>query len=486
MSGSVAKRRIVGEHVFRELYEKLPCFPLQVPPEVVSLLQNTPRGYEFPKGEFDKYWTMHEMALEKLLPVDYSSVQKEMQWQSAYHKALEQPLIHEHTNCKIHIYPTNFLNTIAPVDVHMLLYHLKNPIVAMPVTYERMMVHGIRQKLFGTDMRVIADQYPLDHLRKWHYILNSHPFWHKDAQILYGCEIDAALQYADEFKLTVVPIGIDRIEDFHDMVKVSKEACLHVDTDASNLSRSTLIHTAFSLYNYDIVPSHMWRIVNMFHPLMPSLQQLEKIINWEYDTEKNYYFGMALYYTYRLQRIGHTFPDSTILFPVHYKCVEFIDMLLNQHVPLGVGGLYHIPEPKRFYDTFFNTTKINRDFHEAIESFDWDLVDPNLPVIEGDREFCDLIGQHQRDVWELSLLTDDRAKNRQSLIDWGNVRETIAGMLTENAKPDVPKVPARKMNPARLAAPTKSEMSKLIHGGQADVMIESGEEKPKENSETTS
>merc|ERR1719285_190184 len=127
-------------------------------------------------------------------------------------------------------------------------------------------------------MRVIADQYPLDHLRKWHYILNSHPFWHKDAQILYGCEIDAALQYADEFKLTVVPIGIDRIEDFHDMVKVSKEACLHVDTDASNLSRSTLIHTAFSLYNYDIVPSHMWRIVNMFHPLMPSLQQLEKRI----------------------------------------------------------------------------------------------------------------------------------------------------------------------------------------------------------------
>jgi len=48
-------------------------------------------------------------------------------------------------------------------------------------------------------------------------------------------------------------------------------------------------------------------------------------------------------------------------------------------------------------------------------------------------------------------------------------------MLTENAKPNVPKVPAKKMNPARLAAPTPAEMTKLIHGGPEEYFIESGE-----------
>ena len=71
----------------------------------------------------------------------------------------------------------------------MLLYNLKDPIVVLPVTYERMMTHAIRMRIFGTDMRWIASQYPLEHLRKWHYILNNQPYWQKDFQILYGCEV---------------------------------------------------------------------------------------------------------------------------------------------------------------------------------------------------------------------------------------------------------------------------------------------------------
>merc|ERR550539_950017 len=114
------------------------------------------------------------------------------------------------------------------------------------------MVHAIRTRLFGTDMKYIAPNYPLEHLRKWHYILNCHPYWHQDYACLYGLEIDACLQFADAHKLTVLPCGNDRLDDFNDMVEIAGEAMLHTDAEASNLSRSTLIHMGYSLYNYNI------------------------------------------------------------------------------------------------------------------------------------------------------------------------------------------------------------------------------------------
>lgn len=439
------------KHTFERLFEKLPCFPHQVPAEVTEFLNNTPRGMDFPKNDFAKFWNTHDEAMTKLLDVDFTNVLQEAQWQSAYQKALEDPLTHEHTGCKIHVYPTNFLNTTSPVDVHMLMYNLGEPILVLPLTYERMMMHAIRMRLFGTDMRWIAAQYSLDHLRKWHYILSNQSFWYKDYKILYGCEIDAALQYADSYKLTVLPCGIERLDDFDDMVNLAGEAALHVDSEASLLCHSAMVHLGYNLSQYDILPMHMFKIVNMFHPLTPHYQELEKAINWQWDTEKNYYFSMALYYVYRVQRTCHMFPDSTLVFPMHYKCYDFFKMLLNQHVPLGVGWLYHIPEAKRFYDTFFNTTKINRDFSKAIESFDWDLVDPNLPVIEGDREYCDVIADTNRELWEMSLLTQARDDRTKKML--GSFRENVAEMLTENKKSDVPRVPYKERMHPRLLKP---------------------------------
>eukprot|EP00494_Astrolonche_serrata_P028997 UN29264 len=80
-----------------------------------------------------------------------------------------------------------------------------------------------------------------------------------------------------------------------------------------------MMELAFDINRYSVVPTQMWNIVNMFQPLTPYLQELEKIISFERAIDKNYYFCQSLYYAFRLQRIAHMFPGSNFVFPVHYK-----------------------------------------------------------------------------------------------------------------------------------------------------------------------